>query len=151
MEHVKQDLDMLRKHIDQIRAVMAPQDAVSSSLRTIIDGTGKKEQATLDSVLNWYRSKSAVRSDHILNLFQEVDGVLPRDKGTITAPIKKFLAMDPKHQMIYRVGRRTGIFSQLTDLMHPDLLARAEAPRDRYGVTEETIDPFTQAIMKQYI
>ncbi len=43
---------------------------------------------------------SAVKSDHILNLFQEVDGNLPQDKGAITSPIKEFLAMDHEQQML---------------------------------------------------
>jgi hypothetical protein len=94
---------------------------------------------------------SAVKSDHILNLFQEVDGVLPQGKEAITAPIKKFLAMEPEHQMIYRVGRRMGIFSRLDDLKRSDLLAHAEAARDRYGVTEDTLDQFTETVIKQFI
>jgi Radical SAM superfamily len=331
VEHVKQDIDMLRKYIDRIRTVMAPQDAVTSNLRAVIDGTNKEEQASLHSALTWYRGgmdsvflqdantliikpddlveilnhlkrlfpqiqrvtsyarshtiarisdadmarfataglnrihigmesaadevlkfvkkgvdkkthikagqrvkragiqlseyfmpglggseysrgnaletadalnqinpdfirirtlavtdfsdlardvkaglftplndvdtakellmflehldgiTSAIRSDHILNLFQEVDGVLPQDKDAITSPIKEFLAMAPERQMIYRVGRRTGIFSQLTDLKHPGMLAHAEAARDRYGVTEETVDQFTETTIKQFI
>ncbi len=94
---------------------------------------------------------SAVKSDHILNLFQEVDGNLPRDKDAIISPIKEFLAMNLEQQMLYRVGRRTGIFAQLTDLKHPDLLARAEAARDRYKVTVDTLDQFTETIIKQFI
>mgnify|MGYP001056434243 CR=1 FL=1 len=94
---------------------------------------------------------SKVKSDHILNLFQEVDGILPRDMDAITAPIKKFLTMDPEQKMIYRVGRRTGIFSKLGDLNNPDLLVHAEAARKRYGVTVENIDEFTETIIKQFI
>ncbi|MBI9090052.1 MAG: radical SAM protein [Desulfobacterium sp.] len=94
---------------------------------------------------------SAVKSDHILNLFQEVDGQLPADKAAITAPIKKFLAMAPGQQMIYRVGRRAGIFSTLDDLNSPELMAQAEAARKRYGVTVNTVDAFTETIIKQFI
>ncbi|MCP4119523.1 MAG: radical SAM protein [Desulfobacteraceae bacterium] len=94
---------------------------------------------------------SAVKSDHILNLFQEVDGRLPEGKEAITAPIKKFLAMTPKQQMMYRVGRRAGIFSRLEDLNSPELMAHAEAARKRYGVTVDTVDEFTETIIKQFI
>ena len=94
---------------------------------------------------------STVKSDHILNLFQEVEGVLPRDKSAMTAPIKAFLAMPEEMQMIYRVGRRTGIFSSLNDLNRPDLMRHAEAARERYGVTVETVDEFTVKMMKQFI
>ncbi len=43
---------------------------------------------------------SQIRSDHILNLFQEVEGRLPRDKETVTKPIRQFLGMPPEDQMM---------------------------------------------------
>ncbi len=94
---------------------------------------------------------STVKSDHILNLFQEVDGVLPQDKSDMTAPIKAFLAMPEEMQMMYRVGRRTGIFASVDDLNRPDLMRHAEAARERYGVTVDTVDEFTDKMMKQFI
>lgn len=94
---------------------------------------------------------STLKSDHILNLFQEVEGVLPQDKSTMIAPIKKFLAMPPEKQMLYRVGRRTGIFSNLNDLNHPDLVRNAEAAGLGYGVTPDTVDEFTDKMIKQFI
>ena len=94
---------------------------------------------------------STLKSDHILNLFQEVEGVLPQDKSTMIAPIKKFLAMPPEKQMLYRVGRRTGVFSNLNDLNHPDLVRQAEAAGLGYGVTPDTVDEFTDKMIKQFI
>lgn len=94
---------------------------------------------------------SAVKSDHILNLFQEVDGVLPRDKEAITQSIRTFLAMDPEQQTTYRVGRRTGIFSQLADLNTPNLLAQAEKTRKQYKITPDNVDAFTETVIKRFI
>lgn len=94
---------------------------------------------------------STLKSDHILNLFQEVEGVLPQDKSTMIAPIKKFLAMPPEKQILYRVGRRTGVFSNLNDLNHPDLVRQAEAAGLGYGVTPDTVDEFTDKMIKQFI
>jgi hypothetical protein len=94
---------------------------------------------------------STLKSDHILNLFQEVEGVLPQDKSAMIAPIKKFLAMGPEKQMLYRVGRRTGIFSNLNDLNHPDMVRHAEAAALGYGVTPDTVDEFTDEMIKQFI
>ncbi|MEJ2202127.1 MAG: radical SAM protein, partial [Desulfuromonadaceae bacterium] len=59
---------------------------------------------------------STVKSDHILNLLQEVEGQLPQDQGRMTAPIRTFLTMEPQTQMLYIVGRRTGILNCLADL-----------------------------------
>jgi len=94
---------------------------------------------------------STIKSDHILNLFQEVKGTLPQDKSAMTNPIKKLLAMTPEKQMIYRVGRRTGIFSKLDDLNNPELMEHVEVARTRYGVTVDSVDEFTDKIMKQFI
>lgn len=47
---------------------------------------------------------SAVKSDHILNLFQEVDGVLPKDKESITSSLRTFLAWTPEEQMNFIIS-----------------------------------------------
>ncbi len=94
---------------------------------------------------------SQVKSDHILNLFQEVDGKLPQDKEMMTIPIKQFLNMTAQDQMMYRIGRRTGIFSRLKDLEDPRLLSQAQQAKERYGVTLDNLDNFTDAMIKQFI
>lgn len=94
---------------------------------------------------------STVKSDHILNLFQEVEGRLPEDKDQMTAPIRKFLAMQPAEQLLYMVGRRTGIFSKLEDLYDPDLLMHAEKARAAYRVSQENVEDFAAEMMKRFI
>jgi histone acetyltransferase (RNA polymerase elongator complex component) len=94
---------------------------------------------------------STVKSDHILNLFQEVEGRLPEDKERMTAPIRTFLAMPPEEQLIYMVGRRTGIFSKLEDLHDSELRNHAEKARAAHRVTLDNVDDFTLEMMKQFI
>ena len=94
---------------------------------------------------------SVVKSDHILNLFQDVDGTLPNDQKTIKAPIKQFLKMAPEKQMVYRIGRRTGIFSSIKDLENPTLLSHALKAKERYGVNLDNLDEFTTAMIRQFI
>jgi radical SAM superfamily enzyme YgiQ (UPF0313 family) len=94
---------------------------------------------------------STVKSDHILNLFQEVEGRLPEGKARMTAPIRKFLTMDPETQLIYRVGRRTGIFSKLDDLQDPVLIKHAEKARQTHRVTLENVDQFTDEMIQMFI
>jgi len=94
---------------------------------------------------------STVKSDHILNLFQEVEGRLPEDMAQMTAPIRKFLAMQPAEQLLYMVGRRTGIFSNLEDLYDPDLLMHAEKARAAYRVSQDNIEDFAAEMMKRFI
>ncbi len=43
---------------------------------------------------------STVKSDHILNLFQEVEDRLPDDNELLTGPIRHFLASDPEEQLL---------------------------------------------------
>ena len=94
---------------------------------------------------------SRVKSDHILNLFQEVEGRLPEDKERMMAPLRTFLAMPPEEQLLYMVGRRTGIFSKLEDLHDSELRNHAEKARTAHRVTLDNVDDFTLEMMKQFI
>ena len=44
---------------------------------------------------------SIIRSDHVLNLFTEIDGVLPGDQQKMTGLLKHFLAHEPEEQMLF--------------------------------------------------
>ncbi len=94
---------------------------------------------------------STVKSDHILNLFQEVEGQLPDDKERITAPIKSFLSMDKQKQLIYIVGRRAGVFSCLDDINDPVRMRHAENAVKSYCITLNNVDDFTAEMMKKFI
>lgn len=94
---------------------------------------------------------STVKSDHILNLFQEVEGRLPDDREKMTEPIRRFLAMTPEEQLIYRVGRRTGIFTSLTDMLNPELVKHAIIARRAHQVTLDNLETFTDGMMKRFI
>jgi radical SAM superfamily enzyme YgiQ (UPF0313 family) len=94
---------------------------------------------------------SAVRSDHILNLFEDLEGDLPDGTDRILNILRVFLALDPERQRVYQVGRRLGIFRGLGDLDHPQRLARAERHCRELGITEENVDEISHDMMKRYI
>ena len=94
---------------------------------------------------------STLKSDHILNLFQEAEGRLPVDRERMTEPIRKVLNREPEEQMIYMIGRRAGIFSRLDDMKNPELLKRAEKTRDAHQVTIDNVEDFTAEMMKRFI
>ena len=94
---------------------------------------------------------STIKSDHILNLFEEIEGNLPDDKERMTSVISSFLALPLHEQMLYQVGRRTGIFRRLTDLNDPAKRAHAEATCRRFQVTPENVDEAIDELMKQFI
>jgi hypothetical protein len=94
---------------------------------------------------------SRVKSDHILNLLQEVDGTLPEDKQRMTGVMKKFLDLSGEEQQLFRIGRRTGVFSRLDDLNNPRLRAYVERNCKELNVTPDTIDTIIAHLMTTFI
>jgi hypothetical protein len=60
--------------------------------------------------------KSRIVSDHILNLLEELEGKLPGDKERLLGIIDRFFAMHEDDRLIYRLGRRKGIYTKLDNL-----------------------------------
>lgn len=83
---------------------------------------------------------SSVKSDHMYNLFQELDGTLPQDKGRLTGVLEAFLAMEPEKRICFQLGKRLGYFVTLDDLEIPGRLASVEALCTRAGITVENAD-----------
>ena len=114
-------------------------------------GDKQKAEELLLFLEHLHGINSTVKSDHILNLFQEVEGRLPQDQESMTAPIRTFLAMEPEEQMLYTVGRRTGIFNRLADINKPELRNHAERALMAHRVTLENIDSWAAEMMKRFI
>lgn len=94
---------------------------------------------------------STIKSDHILNLFEDLEGMLPQDKERMMEILRSFLAMDPEHQCLYQVGRRVGIFSRLSDMESPHRLSKAEKICEENGITPENVDKIVDELMKRFI
>ena len=94
---------------------------------------------------------SVVKSDHILNLFQDLEGTFPQDKERMMNILRTFLAMDPERQALYQVGRRIGVFSGLSDMEKPNRMARAGRACSELGMTPENVDQVTSELMKRFI
>ena len=94
---------------------------------------------------------SVVKSDHILNLFEEVEGTLPDDKERMTQVLRAFLKMDPEKQCAYQVGRRLGFFSRLSDMESHHRVAKAEKTCRQFGITPENVDDTIDELMKRFI
>ena len=60
-----------------------------------------------------------VVSDHILNLLEELEGNLPGDRERIIGSIDRFFALSGEERMVFRLGRRMGIYRYLDDLKDP--------------------------------
>lgn len=94
---------------------------------------------------------SVVKSDHILNLFQDVEGRLPDDHEYMTEPLRTFITLPAEEQLLYRVGRRCGIFSRLSDLDDNELRGHAEKARLAHRVTSQNIESWTVEMMQRFI
>ena len=100
---------------------------------------------------NLYGITSVVKSDHILNLFGDLEGTLPDDKERMLAILRTFLAMDPERQRLYQIGRRIAVFSGLSDMENPRRLAKAERVYRELGVTADNVDEIIGELMKRFV
>lgn len=85
-----------------------------------------------------------VRSDHILNLLEEIEGTLPEDLPAMRAAVDRFLALDEEERDTFIVGRRIGLFRRLDDLDHT--VARTQAERARDEIRRAYPGPLSRAI-----
>jgi hypothetical protein len=60
--------------------------------------------------------ETTIVSDHVLNLLEELEGKLPEDKPRLLAVIDRFFALSSEERLVFRVGRRKGIYRKLDDL-----------------------------------
>jgi hypothetical protein len=94
---------------------------------------------------------SVIKSDHILNLLQEVEGKLPEDKTHLVNLLQSFLDLEPEQQCLFQVGRRLGVFTRLSDL---EILAKrtaAETACRQYGITPENVEELIREAMKGFV
>jgi len=59
---------------------------------------------------------STVTSDHIMNLLEEVSGKLTEDRDKMLEVIRKYQELSESERLIYRIGRRGGLYSSTDDL-----------------------------------
>jgi len=94
---------------------------------------------------------SILKSDHILNLFTNLEGQFPQDKEKMLNILHDFLNLKSKQQRLYQLGRRLGMFSQLDDLKNPYLVSKVEKYYHDLGVTNRNIDNITDNLMRRFI
>jgi radical SAM superfamily enzyme YgiQ (UPF0313 family) len=156
--HAKETADALNRinpDFIRIRTLAIPQsvplydDFEAGRFEKLTDYEAVAELLLLLESLEGIRSK--VRSDHILNLFQELEGNLPEDRERMIEPLRIFLNMPVRQRMLYQVGRRLGILGRLSDLDNPQLVRQVEDACRQYGVTPENADEVIDAIMRRFI
>ena len=94
---------------------------------------------------------SRVKSDHILNLFENLEGTLPGDKGKMIAIIDDFFSLSPEKRILYQIGRRMGFFRGPEDMEKSPHLERVRQACDAYGVTSQNVDVIISELMKRFV
>jgi histone acetyltransferase (RNA polymerase elongator complex component) len=148
-------LNVINPHFIRIRTLAIPNtaelhnDLQSGKFNKCTDVMIAKEILTFLEHLNGI--DSVIKSDHTLNLFQEIEGTFPGDKAAMMQILTDFLAMDPESRVLYQVGRRLGILYGIHDLKQPDNLARIQEFCKENRITPENVDSITDEIVKRFI
>lgn len=101
--------------------------------------------ASLDGI------SSYLVSDHILNLFADLNGKLPEDKKFLIGILQRFLELGESEQLLYRFGRRLGAFSSLDDLSDGSRIEKVNHIMLENGVTSQNIDRLIDQMSQRFI
>jgi len=94
---------------------------------------------------------SYIKSDHILNLFETLNGKLPEDKEKMIRIIDQFFEFEPEKRVLYQIGRRMGFFRGPDDMETSPHIERVKQACEQYGVTPENVDIVIDELMKRFV
>lgn len=114
-------LNQINPHYIRLRSLRIPnrtllyQKLVDGEFKMLTDDQVVEEIKlfieTLDDNLT-----STITSDHIMNLLEEVRGKLPDEKEHMLQVIEKYQDLPEAERLMYRIGRRGGLYSSTDDL-----------------------------------
>jgi len=117
-------LNQINPHYIRLRSLRVPtraplyQKLVSAEFRMPTDDQVVEEIKVFIESLN-DGITCTIASDHIMNLLEEIKGKLPEEKENMLAVIRRYQDLPESDRMIYRIGRRSGVYSS-TDDLHRD-------------------------------
>lgn len=117
-------LNQINPHYIRLRSLRVPtraplyQKLMSGEFRMLTDDQVVEEIRLFIESLN-DGITSTITSDHIMNLLEEIKGKLPEEKENMLAVIRRYQDLPESDRMIYRIGRRGGVYSS-TDDLHRD-------------------------------
>lgn len=113
------------------------------------------EVDTARELLTWLEHlsgiTSTIRSDHVLNLFPEIDGKLPEDKESMMRPLQDFLQLAPYEQMLFCIGKRTHRLHSMGELKDPIKRDYIIDVCERLGANADNFDDVIDALMQRFI
>jgi hypothetical protein len=90
-------------------------------------------------------------SDHILNLLEELEGRFPEDKQIILSTMERYFELSPGDRLIFRLGRRSGVYRRLDDLADEEMYFRFKSMVDHYAEKGGNIEEDIIKAMNNYI
>ena len=94
---------------------------------------------------------STVKSDHVLNLFQDVEGRYPEDKDKMIAVIRSFLNLPEEERMYVQVGRRLGMLRNAEDMSDRRKMDHIRETCKANAITTANVDQVIEDIMRRFI
>ncbi len=95
---------------------------------------------------------SFVKSDHIMNLLEEVEGRLPEDKEAMLRVIDRYFELSPEQRLVYRMGRRAGLYRSIDNLADKAANGRIrEAIRQMEGEEPGSVEKYLSRLLEKYI
>jgi len=94
---------------------------------------------------------SALYSDHILNLLEEVQGKLPDSKKFMLQVIDNYFNLKEKERNLFRLGRRAGLLRNLSELNNIPRRGRVEGIYKDLQKKGLTVDQFIEDIRTKYL
>lgn len=95
--------------------------------------------------------ETRLRSDHILNLIGTLEGDLPGDHDLLLKRIDEYLSMDEDRRLMYRLGRRAGLFTGPGDLSDARAISRASALLEEVGADAASVDLACRELMDRWV
>jgi radical SAM superfamily enzyme YgiQ (UPF0313 family) len=96
--------------------------------------------------------ESTLTSDHILNLLEELSGKLPEDRDRLLTTIDRYFSLSDEEKLVYRFGRRRGIYRSLGDLSDSGTYARLKDFIEQQRLGEPgKMEEHIAGILKNYI
>jgi hypothetical protein len=90
-------------------------------------------------------------SDHVLNLFEDLAGILPGDQPRLLAMVQAFLDLTEERRCVYLIGRRGGVLRGLQDLNAPEKEAAAQALCLQLGADPDNVEELCRRLMQGFI
>jgi hypothetical protein len=94
---------------------------------------------------------STIKSDHVLNLFQDVEGTYPDDKQKMIDTIRSFLTLPPEERLHVQVGRHLGMIRCSEDMADPRRMEHIRDTCRANGITTDNVDMAIEDIMRRFI